>query len=101
MILMNLVYSKVPYYSLGKTFKYYQLQLILMPNMIKVWPWLSAPRKYKKLSKSGYEDWLAYVPAEYYEEVYLSRWLPALDSCEDPQEFRLPNGDYVFIGGHA
>lgn len=74
-----------------------------MPNMIKVWTWQTAPRKYKKLSKyGGDEDWLVYVPAEYLKDVEGTRWLQCIDS-EQPEKIILPNGtgDVIFVGGHA
>ena len=73
-----------------------------MPNMIKIWPWETAPKKYKKLSAlGGDEDWLVYVPGEYHELVSVQPWVQALDTENDPQMTQLDNGDWIYIGGHA
>jgi len=73
-----------------------------MPNMIKIWPWKTAPKKYKKLSDNGGdEDWVVYVPGEYLAEVENSIWLTATSSTADPQKILLESGDYIFIGSHS
>lgn len=72
-----------------------------MPNMIKVWPWIAAPKKFKKLSKAGGdEDWLAYVPGEYNEMISETPWILSLDTNKSPQIIQLANGDYIYIGSH-
>lgn len=63
-----------------------------MPNMIKVWPWVFAPKKYKKLG-SG-KNWLAYVPGEYLEDFENEGSFATLV----PNKYSLESGDYVFIG---
>ena len=73
-----------------------------MPNMIKIWPWETAPKKYKKLSKlGGDEDWVVYVPGEYKNQVDVSQWIQAIDMLGEPIEVMLESGDYIYIGGHA
>ena len=73
-----------------------------MPNMIKIWPWETAPKKYKKLSKlGGDEDWVVYVPGEYKNQVDVSQWIQAIDTLGEPIEVMLESGDYIYIGGHA
>ena len=75
-----------------------------MPNMIKVWTWQFAPKKYKKLSKYGRdEDWLVYVPIEFLKDVEGTRWLENIDGTQKPEKIILPNGtgDVIFVGGHA
>jgi len=73
-----------------------------MPNMIKIWPWEQAPKKYKKLSKlGGDEDWVVYVPGEYKNQVDISQWIQAIDMLGEPIEVMLESGDYIYIGGHA
>ena len=63
-----------------------------MPNMIKIWPWVYAPKKYKKLG-SG-KNWLAYVPGEYLEGFENEGSFAMLV----PNKYCLESGDYVFIG---
>jgi hypothetical protein len=71
-----------------------------MPNMIKVWPWVQAPNKFKKLSMMKNESWLAYVPGEYKEILDNTPWIMAIDSRSEPQMTQLDNGDWIYIGGH-
>ena len=68
-----------------------------MPNMIKVWPYTQAPKKYKKLNKNKFGSWVVYVPGEYKKDVETARWLQDID-LDMPQEFMLENGDYLYIG---
>lgn len=70
--------------------------------MIKIWPWETAPKKYKKLSKlGGDEDWIAYIPGEYKHLIDADPWITSIDTAYTPQEVQLDNGDWIYIGGHA
>lgn len=73
-----------------------------MPNMIKIWPWKSAPNKFKKYStEKGTEDWLAYVPGEFKSIPNLDLMLSNIDYNQEPQITQLDNGDWLYIGGHT
>lgn len=69
-----------------------------MPNLIKVWPYEKAPKKYKKLNKNTFGSWVVYVPSKYKNFVDSARWLHMID-IDMPQEYHLENGDYLYIGG--
>ncbi len=72
---------------------------------IQVWRFEDAPEELRqKSTNGGDEDWIALVPAEYYEEVE-----PYLPWLEEGHGFgycsvdvtKLLNGDYLYIGSHA
>lgn len=70
---------------------------------IKIWSFRHAPEEYRKLSTNGGdEDWLVLIPAsECNDYMWQPRWLTSIDSCNEPQEIVMPNGDRVYIGSHA
>ena len=68
---------------------------------IRVWRFQDAPLKYQRLSRNGGdEDWIAVVPAEIYEKIYIT-WLdvPCFGAC-NVEEHDIP-GYKVVIGCHA
>lgn len=68
---------------------------------IKVWPFSLAPKKFAGLSNNGGdEDWLVLVP-EVYSKYYIG-WLESGSfGCCNIDEFKLDNGDVVYIGSHS
>ena len=72
---------------------------------IKVWAFEDAPAELQALSThGGDEDWLVLIPASHKEKILqygLPLWMSKLDTCEDPSEHVLENGDHVIIGAHA
>lgn len=69
--------------------------------MISVWEFDKAPQEYKNLSQNGGdEDWVVLIPKADQTHYYIP-WLDRIDSCNEPQEFTLPNGDKLYIGAHA
>lgn len=71
-------------------------------STIRVYPWIVAPMPLKSLSDNGGdEDWLVAIPPGLSDERWAYWWIQFIDSCQDPQEYVLPNGWVVLIGSHA
>jgi hypothetical protein len=72
---------------------------------IKVWAFEDAPKELQALSQhGGDEDWLILIPASYKQVMLqygLPTWMLGTDSCNEPSEHVLENGDHVIIGAHA
>lgn len=74
-----------------------------MRDPILVWPFHEAPPAYQALSTfGGDEDWLAYLPASY-RSAWDVPWLASGSAfgVSAVREYRLPDGDAVYIGAHA
>ncbi len=80
--------------------------VFLKVQPILVWAFDEAPPEYQAISPhGGDEDWLALVPASFYErhgEGGTPFWLEhgSFGSC-DISHAVLDSGDHVFIGAHA
>ncbi len=73
-----------------------------MKNLIKVWRFEDAPKKYRKLSTSGGdEDWVVLLPKELYQsDCFWVGWLGHIDTCHEPDLFEQKDGSAVYIGSH-
>lgn len=72
---------------------------------IVVWRFDDAPRVLQHLSTNGGdEDWIAYIPADVYEDCggYIP-WIEsgAFDAGLEAEKIKLPCGDWIYIGSHA
>ena len=73
-------------------------------NAIIVWPFDDSPKEYRKLSKNGGdEDWLALVPKKIQKQSLGG--VSFLDNesfgCCHVYQYKLENGDVIYIGCHA
>jgi len=77
-------------------------------DAIKVWRFEDAPPELQSMSQhGGDEDWIVLVPSSMKDSMKedimdygLPRWIAATDTCRDPSEQILANGDLLIIGAH-
>ncbi len=60
----------------------------------------NAPEILKHLCcfNGGDEDWMVVCPKE---PEYFPHWIEAMDSCHEPDIYRLENGVIIYVGNHS